>query len=385
MLTRLVRHRGGSGDRGTATPTLVIGSALLLIAALFVFFNRIAHADDLRSKAQNGADAAALGVVVPLRDQAVTTAMQGMDPAHLGYWVTGADADDQAKKYAQQNDSEVIGKVHQTGEIGDYAKVTVRTKDCQLKKDDELTAKERQDLKERKNLCTQTDGKVGIGRFGTATSVAKVVWPECHAVYTPGVGTGEQPTVVMELWCGGVKAYPGGDRDAVTKVFKIALTDKESSVEYTGAPIYVDPSFNGPLPPLPGNVSDLVKAIIAYAEAQIGKPYIWGGTGPNGYDCSGLVMMAYRSAGVPIPRVTFDQWPFGVNVPKGQEQPGDLVFFVGSDGTWAHPGHVGMVIDPAQHLMVEAACTACGPIRISHYERSDLVGFTRPLARFGKT
>ena len=84
-----------------------------------------------------------------------------------------------------------------------------------------------------------------------------------------------------------------------------------------------------------------------------------------------------------IPRTTFYQWPFGVQVPRGSEKAGDLVFFAGSDGTMTQPGHVGLVIDPAQHLMVEAACTACGPIRISNYDRSDLVGFTRPLARYG--
>ncbi len=56
---------------------------------------------------------------------------------------------------------------------------------------------------------------------------------------------------------------------------------------------------------------------IAYAEAQLGKPYLWGGTGPDAFDCSGLVMMAYRQAGVIIPRTSQEQWAWGPQNPAG--------------------------------------------------------------------
>ena len=130
-----------------------------------------------------------------------------------------------------------------------------------------------------------------------------------------------------------------------------------------------------------------VAVAIAYAEAQIGKPYLWGGTGPDAFDCSGLVMMAYRQAGVIIPRTSQAQWAWGPQIQPGHEQPGDLVFFAGSDGTTTSPGHVGMVIGPGK--MVEAYATGF-PIRISSFGTSSSaagdgtpVGFTRPWAHSG--
>ena len=119
---------------------------------------------------------------------------------------------------------------------------------------------------------------------------------------------------------------------------------------------------------------------IAYAQAQLGKPYQWGGTGPDAFDCSGLVMMAYRQAGVSIPRTSQEQWAWGPQIQPGHEEPGDLVFFAGSDGTQTNPGHVGIVI--GNHKMIEAYATGY-PIRIATYVGRNPVGFTRPWAHSG--
>jgi cell wall-associated NlpC family hydrolase len=123
-------------------------------------------------------------------------------------------------------------------------------------------------------------------------------------------------------------------------------------------------------------------AVILYAAEQLGKPYQWGGTGPDAFDCSGLAMMAYRAAGVVIPRTSQQQWAAGPRVPPGWEQPGDLVFFAGSDGTPEAPGHVGIVIGSGE--MIEAYATGY-PIQIATYGQpssppgdQDVVGFTRP-------
>jgi cell wall-associated NlpC family hydrolase len=119
---------------------------------------------------------------------------------------------------------------------------------------------------------------------------------------------------------------------------------------------------------------------VAFAEAQLGKPYQWGGTGPDAFDCSGLVMMAYRAASVSIPRTSEDQWSWGPQVPASQAEPGDLAFFAGSDGTQTNPGHVGIVI--GKGLMIEAYATGF-PIRIASYTNRDPVGFTRPWSHAG--
>jgi peptidoglycan DL-endopeptidase CwlO len=108
----------------------------------------------------------------------------------------------------------------------------------------------------------------------------------------------------------------------------------------------------------------IVSQAVSYAEAQLGKPYLFGGTGPAAFDCSGLVMMAYRAAGVTIPRTSQLQWAGLPHVAADKVIPGDLVFFAGSDGTPKAPGHVGLVI--AKNLMIEAYAAGT-PVRVSSF------------------
>jgi peptidoglycan DL-endopeptidase CwlO len=110
--------------------------------------------------------------------------------------------------------------------------------------------------------------------------------------------------------------------------------------------------------------NEIVSEAVNYAEAQLGKPYLFGATGPAAFDCSGLVMMAYRSAGVDIPRTSQQQFAGLPHVPANQVQDGDLVFFAGSDGTATAPGHVGLVI--GKNTMIEAYASGT-PVRISTF------------------
>jgi peptidoglycan DL-endopeptidase CwlO len=111
-----------------------------------------------------------------------------------------------------------------------------------------------------------------------------------------------------------------------------------------------------------GDLTGVAGGAARYALAQVGKPYVWGATGPNEFDCSGLVQSAYRSVGVGIPRVTYDQVHIGVPVPRDQVRPGDLVFY------YSPPSHVAMVVDGT--WSVHAASSA-EPIKVS---RTDLIG-----------
>jgi cell wall-associated NlpC family hydrolase len=73
--------------------------------------------------------------------------------------------------------------------------------------------------------------------------------------------------------------------------------------------------------------SRAARIAIGYAQAQIGKPYVWGGTGPNGFDCSGLVMRAWQAAGRSIPRTSEQDWARLPHVPVSRLRPGDLVVY----------------------------------------------------------
>jgi peptidoglycan DL-endopeptidase CwlO len=157
--------------------------------------------------------------------------------------------------------------------------------------------------------------------------------------------------------------YAGGN-------YSVVSADMPSGSSAAGCATAGVPAINAP--------NQAVATAIAYAEEQLGKPYQWGATGPDAFDCSGLVMMAYRAAGIEIARTSQAQWTSEPHIPADQVQPGDLVFFAGADGTPTAPGHVGLVIGNGQ--MIEAYATGF-PIRIASYTDRDPVGFTRPWSR----
>ncbi|MEV6171045.1 NlpC/P60 family protein [Streptomyces sp. NPDC051954] len=78
--------------------------------------------------------------------------------------------------------------------------------------------------------------------------------------------------------------------------------------------------------------------VLAFARSQVGKPYVWGATGPDSYDCSGLTQAAWNAAGISLPRTTWDQVNAGTTVSLSAAQPGDLVFF------YDDISHVGIYI-----------------------------------------
>ena len=110
-----------------------------------------------------------------------------------------------------------------------------------------------------------------------------------------------------------------------------------------------------------------------WALAQIGKPYVYGGTGPDGFDCSGLVMSAYGAVGIHLPRVAQDQYDAGPLLAAGATlEPGDVVFF----GTPSGITHDGIYVGNGN--MVDAPHTGA-TVRVEPFQWPDYVGASRPL------
>ncbi|WP_370414465.1 NlpC/P60 family protein [Streptomyces fradiae] len=119
-----------------------------------------------------------------------------------------------------------------------------------------------------------------------------------------------------------------------------AAAEEAARKEATPTPTTPTPDPTPTTPPPTGDSSYATKAAeaLAFARAQIGKPYVWGATGPESYDCSGLTQAAWRAAGVDLPRTTWDQVKVGTRVATADLLPGDLVFF------YDDISHVGIYI-----------------------------------------
>ncbi|GHH13363.1 C40 family peptidase [Streptomyces lanatus] len=109
-------------------------------------------------------------------------------------------------------------------------------------------------------------------------------------------------------------------------------------------------------------------AAISYARTKIGSPYVWGATGPDAFDCSGLTQAAYRSAGISLPRTTYSQIDAGRRVSRSELLPGDLVFF------YSGISHVGLYIGDGQ--MIHAP-NPSAPVRVAPLDEMPFAGATR--------
>lgn len=115
--------------------------------------------------------------------------------------------------------------------------------------------------------------------------------------------------------------------------------------------------------------------LVAAARSKLGDPYVYGATGPDTFDCSGLVQWAAKQVGVSLPRTSQEQWTSGTPVTADQLQPGDLVFSAGSDGTASSPGHVGIYAGDGQ--VIEAPHTGAN-VRVRPLSQMSPTGYRRP-------
>lgn len=128
-------------------------------------------------------------------------------------------------------------------------------------------------------------------------------------------------------------------------------------------------------PELPAG--ELAQAIIDTGKSLIGTPYVWGGTTPSGFDCSGFVQYIFRVNGVNIPRISQSQYAMGTHVSKSELQPGDLVFFFNTNKNVIT--HVGVYIGNGQFVHASSYYgITIGELESSYY-KNRFYGATRIL------
>ncbi len=117
-----------------------------------------------------------------------------------------------------------------------------------------------------------------------------------------------------------------------------------------------------------GGGSGSAAAVVAYARAQVGKPYCYGGAGPSCFDCSGLTMMAWQQAGVSLPHSSAAQYNVGRRISASELQPGDLIFY------YSPISHVSIYIGNGQRI----SATHTGDYVRVQSLGSSIVGYARP-------
>ncbi|WP_412748273.1 NlpC/P60 family protein [Krasilnikovia sp. M28-CT-15] len=146
---------------------------------------------------------------------------------------------------------------------------------------------------------------------------------------------------------------------------EIAALQQLRQVAYDGGSRFTETE---PLP-APTYVPGPAGRVVAFAYAQLGKPYRWGGSGPNGYDCSGLSSAAWRAAGVHLPHNSGRQYGVVASLRRDQLHPGDLVFFYG------RISHVGIYIGGGR--MIHAPEYGEN-VRVSSIDSMPIHGYGRP-------
>ncbi|MEX0173494.1 C40 family peptidase [Streptomyces sp. LMG1-1-1.1] len=99
--------------------------------------------------------------------------------------------------------------------------------------------------------------------------------------------------------------------------------------------------------------SGAAAAIVAFARAQVGDAYVTGGTGPNSWDCSGLVQAAYRQANIDLPRISYQQSSMGTSVSLSNLQPGDILYWGSRSGSY----HVAIYVGGGKYVGAQNSST----------------------------
>jgi cell wall-associated NlpC family hydrolase len=143
---------------------------------------------------------------------------------------------------------------------------------------------------------------------------------------------------------------------------RMRAADRPAAPGAPSSPVAPPPSGGG------GGGSGSAAAAVAYARAQVGKPYCYGGSGPGCFDCSGLTMMAWAQAGVSLPHSSASQYNVGRRISASELQPGDLIFY------YSPISHVSIYIGGGQRI----SATHTGDYVRVQSLGSSIVGYARP-------
>ncbi len=226
---------------------------------------------------------------------------------------------------------------------------------------------------------------VGTVESGSGRSTAPGVWSGANAAGAEGPMQFEPTTFSAYATIGPDGARPASPYDPVDAAYTAsallcadgagsAATLRAAIEAYNHSAVYANIVLTLSLTFVDDpTVSGTVVAALTFAAQQLGTPYLWGGTGSGGFDCSGLVQAAYRSAGIALPRVAQSQFDAGpaISAAAGVE-PGDLVFFgTGPTGV----DHVGLYAGAGE--MIDAPHSGA-LVRFDDAHWPGLVGVTRP-------
>lgn len=201
----------------------------------------------------------------------------------------------------------------------------------------------------------------------------------------------QDPTYEATAFYGGPDVPPNNPGLLEVKGWQSkSVTDAAQAVQHSGFPdAYADdePTARAAVAALGGTGTVCPQApptntaagqMVNVALKQVGKPYVWGGIGPDGFDCSGLIVYSWAQTGYKLPaRTARDMYAVAVPIDPKDAQPGDMIFSEwGSRGLAPNePGHVQVVVQPG--TIVEAYTTG-EPVRVRSYSPAD------PALRFGR-